>query len=413
VRTTDVNLLDRDAFTRGVPHEWFTHLRRHAPVYRHPEPNGPGFWVLTKYDDVVRVSRDAKTFSSDQKRGGVTVLENFELPEGFEGFEGGFGDGANMMLTMDAPEHTRYRKLVNKGFTPRMIGLLETHIRDLAGRIIDGAIEKGLCDFVVDVAAELPLEVIAELIGVPSEDRHKIFDWSNRMIGSEDPEYAVSFEKLGEAFLGMFMYAGELAAKRRAEPRDDIVTALLEADVEGERLSDMDFNLFFLLLAVAGNETTRNAISHGMNAFLEHPDQWERLVADPSLIPSATEEILRWASPVLYFRRNVTQPTEIRGQAMAPGDKVSVWYASANRDEDVFEEPFGFDIGRSPNDHLAFGGGGPHFCLGASLARMEIRVLFEELVARVSRVERVGEVDRLRSNFIGGIKHLPVAVTAA
>jgi cholest-4-en-3-one 26-monooxygenase len=410
LKTTDVNLLDRDAFTRGVPHAWFTHLRQHAPVYRHPEPKGPGFWVFSKYDDVLRVSRDPKTFSSDQKRGGVTGLEEFDLPEGFEG---GFGEGANMMLTMDPPEHTRYRKLVNKGFTPRMIGLLESHIRDLAGRIIDGAIAKKSCDFVVDVAAELPLEVIAELLGVPSEDRHKLFDWSNRMIGSEDPEYAVSMEKLGEAFLGMFMYAGELATQRRAEPRDDIVTALLEADVDGERLTDMDFNLFFLLLSVAGNETTRNAIAHGMDALLDHPDEWERLVADPALIPSATEEILRWASPVMYFRRNVTQATEVRGQAMAPGDKVSIWYASANRDEEVFDQPFRFDVGRSPNDHLAFGGGGPHFCLGASLARMEIRILFEELVARVRRVERLGDADRLRSNFIGGIKHLPVAVTAA
>jgi cholest-4-en-3-one 26-monooxygenase len=255
--------------------------------------------------------------------------------------------------------------------------------------------------------------VIAELIGVPSDERHKIFEWSNRMIGSEDPEYIVTDEEVFNAQVEMFMYAQALAEKRRAEPGDDIITALLSAEVDGESLSDMDFNLFFLLLSVAGNETTRNAISHGMNAFLENPEQYDLLVSDPAKhIDGAVEEILRWASPVMYFRRNCTKDTVVGSETIKEGDKISLWYISANRDEDVFDDPFRFDIQRSPNNHIAFGGGGPHFCLGAQLARLEIRMLFEELATRYPRIEALGEPDRLRSNFIGGIKHLPVRLHA-
>jgi cholest-4-en-3-one 26-monooxygenase len=256
----------------------------------------------------------------------------------------------------------------------------------------------------------VPLQAIAELLGVPMEDRHKLFDWSNRMIGSIDPEYAVSEEHVRNAQIEMFMYAKELADERKANPRDDIVTTLLQAEVDGHSLSELDFNLFFLLLAVAGNETTRNAMSHGMAAFLDNPDQYQVLVEDPSVIDLAVEEIVRWASPVMYFRRNVTQDTEIRDVPLAKGDKVSVWYISANRDEDVFEEPFKFDVRRDPNEHVAFGHG-QHFCLGFNLARLEIKVLFEELTKRVTKIESVGDISRLRSNFIAGIKHLPVRFT--
>ncbi len=406
MQLADIDLLDRDIFTQGVPHDWFTYLRANDPVYRHPEPDGPGFWVVTKYADVYAVGRDAATFSSEQNRGGVIGLEEMELDAGFE--------GANLMLTMDPPEHTRYRKLVNKGFTPKMINALEKHIHELAATILDNALSRPECDFVVDVAAELPLQAIAELIGVPFEERHKLFDWSNRMVGSEDPEYAVGLQESFDARVEMFTYAAQLAEQRRQEPRDDIMTTLLQAEVDGDQLSDMEFNLFFMLLSVAGNETTRNAISHGMKAFLDNPDQFARLREDPSgRIGAATEEILRWASPVMYFRRNVTRDTELHGRELKAGDKVSIWYASANRDEDVFADPFRFDIERSPNDHLAFGGGGPHFCLGASLARLEIRVLFEELAKRVTSAEAAGPAQPLRSNFIGGIKHLPVRFTPA
>jgi cholest-4-en-3-one 26-monooxygenase len=314
-----------------------------------------------------------------------------------------------LMLYMDPPDHTRYRKLVNRGFTPRMIGELEPHIRELTNNILDEALAKNECDFVVDVAAELPLEVIAELIGVPRTERHKIFEWSNRMIGSEDPEYMVKDEEVFQAQVEMFMYAQALAEERRADPRDDIITALLSAEVDGDSLSDMDFNLFFLLLSVAGNETTRNAIAHGMNAFLENPDQWDMFAAEPDKHTAGmTEEVLRWATPVMYFRRNATRDFELRGESIKDGDKIALWYISGNRDEEIFDDPFRFDIERDPNPHIAFGGGGPHFCLGAQLARMEIHVLFEELARRVSRVEGLGPPDRLRSNFIGGIKHLPV-----
>jgi cholest-4-en-3-one 26-monooxygenase len=398
---SDINLLDRDRFTEGIPHDWFTYLRRHAPIWFHSEPGkGRGFWVFTKYDDVVAIGRDAKHFSSAQSRGGVVGLEDVEMSADWE--------GAEIMLYMDPPSHTRHRRLVNRGFTPRMIGMLEPHIREITVKIIEDAIARGELDFVVDVAAELPLQVIAELMGVPLEDRHKVFEWSNRMIGSEDPEYAVSEENVQQAQIEMFMYAQSLADRRRDDPRDDIITKLLSADIDGDQLTPMDFNLFFLLLAVAGNETTRNAIAHGMNAFLENPDQYDLLVAKPELLDSAVEEVLRWASPVMYFRRNVTQDMDYKGHQLREGDKVSIWYVSANRDEDVFADPFTFDITRNPNEHVAFGGGGPHHCLGANLARMEMRLFFEELSKRVPQVDRTGAPVRLRSNFIGGIKHLPV-----
>ncbi len=403
----EIDLLDRDRFTQGIPHEWFTWLRANAPVFHHDEPGGDGFWVITRYDDIVTANRDAGSFSSSQELGGVVMLEGPTAP--LPGTE----MAGNMMLFMDPPGHTRYRKLVNRGFTPRMIAELEVHVRELTVGIVEAARAKGECDFVVDVAAELPLEVIAELLGVPREDRHKLFDWSNHMVGSEDPEYQVSEEHVTQAQVEMFMYAQELATKRRAEPHDDIVSTLLAAEIEGDQLSDMDFNLFFMLLSVAGNETTRNAIAHGMNAFLEHPDQWKLLVSDPEAhIAGAVEEILRWASPVLYFRRNATRDVVLGGQTIRAGEKISLWYVSANRDEAIFEEPFRFDITRDPNPHIAFGGGGPHFCLGAQLARLEIRLLFEELARRTPRLEALGAPERLRSNFIGGIKHLPVRLGA-
>jgi len=397
---SDINLLDRDAFAKGVPHEWFTYLRANHPIFKHPEPDGPGFWVVTKYDDVVSVGRDGATYSSDQKRGGVVVLEETEMND--------FEQGGNLMLTMDAPEHTRYRKLVNRGFTPRQMRMLEPHIRELTAQIIDDVIEQGGCDYVVDVAAEVPLQVIAEMLGVPQEDRHKLFEWSNRMIGSEDPEYLVSEQEVMNAQVEMFMYANELAAARRAEPRDDIISALLTSEVDGDQLSEMDFNLFFLLIAVAGNETTRNSISHGIKAFCDFPEQYQLLVNDPTLAQSATDEIVRWASPVMYFRRNVTKDTVLRGQQLKEGDKIAMYYISANRDEDVFDRPFEFDIRRTPNEHVGFGGGGPHHCLGMNLARMEIYVLLEEMAKRMPTLERTGEAEPLRSNFIAGIKHMPV-----
>jgi cholest-4-en-3-one 26-monooxygenase len=406
MRLEDINLLDRDVFTKGVPHEWFTYLREHQPVFHHPEPHGPGFWVVSKHADVQAVSRDPVTYSSDQDRGGITPLEEPETPMP--------AGGIKVLIAMDPPEHTRYRKLVNRGFTPRMINALEPRIRELAASILDRAIAKRTCDFVVDVAAELPVEVISELIGVPKQDRHKIFEWTNRIVGAEDPEYFVSEDQMQRAMTEMFVYVHELCEQRRREPRDDIMSALLQAELEGDKLTDLELNAFFLFLSSAGNETTRNAAAHGLNAFLENPQQYDKLVQDPErLIGSATEEILRWATPTMYLRRNVTRDTELRGRALKAGDKLSLWYVSANRDEDVFDDPFRFDIEREPNDHVAFGGPGPHFCLGASLARLELRVLFEELARRVPVLRPLGAPVRLRSNIVAGIKHLPVELSAS
>jgi cholest-4-en-3-one 26-monooxygenase len=404
----DIDLLDRDAFAQRVPHEWFAFLREHAPVYHHAEPGGPGFWAITRYDDVVALNRDWAANSSDQERGGVVGLEEFEQDADAEEFT----QGGKLMLMMDPPDHTRYRKLVNKGFTPRMIGAPESHIRDQAAEIVEKALAAGEVDFVTDVAAELPLEAIAELIGVPLDERHKLFDWSNRMIGSEDPEYAVSQDEAFQAQVEMYMYAHALAEQRRAEPKNDIVSTLLQAEVDGDQLSEMDFNLFFLLLAVAGNETTRNAISHGMLALTNNPDQRKTWLEDfDAVSPTAVEEIVRWATPVINFRRTASRDTVVGGQEVKAGDKVVMFYNSANRDEREFHDPFRFDVTRTPNEHVGFGAGGPHFCLGANLARREIRVLYEEWVKRVPRVEAAGPAERLRSNFINGIKHLPVRVS--
>jgi cholest-4-en-3-one 26-monooxygenase len=401
----DIDLLDRDVFTQGVPHEWLTYLRNNHPVYHHPEPDGPGFWVITKYDDVFAVGRDAGTYSSDQDRGGVIGLEDQPTEADFS--------GAKLMLMMDPPEHTRHRKLVNRGFTPRMINALEEHIHELTVRILDAAIAKNECDFVVDVAAELPLQAIAELIGVPYEDRHKLFDWSNRMVGSEDPEYAVSDDEANNARFEMFLYAQQLADERRAAPRDDIVSALLQAEVDGDVLSEMDFNLFFMLLSVAGNETTRNAISWGMHQLTHHPDQLAAWQASfDAMAPNAIEELVRWASPVIHMRRTATEDTEIGDQPIAAGDKVVLWYWSANRDETEFEDGHRFDLTRAnAKDQVGFGAGGPHFCLGANLARREIGLMFNELFRWLPDLRVTTEPDRLISPFINGIKRMRCSFT--
>jgi cholest-4-en-3-one 26-monooxygenase len=392
----DVDLNNLDLFVPAVPHDVFTQLRGQSPYWQ-DEPGGPGYWNFTRYDDVVLVNKDNLTYSSHRR----TALLN-EMPE--ENLE----EQRMMMLNMDPPLHTRYRLLVNKGFTPRMVGQLEENARRMAGLIIDQAIDKGEFDFVTDVAAELPLQVIADLMGVPQEDRHKVFDWSNRMIGSEDPEYQGAPEEAQLASMELFAYCHALTEQKKADPAEDLMSVLTRVEVDGERLSELEIDLFFLLLAVAGNETTRNLMAHGMLALLDHRDQYKELVGDPSLVASATEEMLRWGSPVMCFRRTATKDTDVNGFPVKDGDKVVIWYISANRDEAVFEDPFRFDIHRSPNPHVAFGGGGPHFCLGANLARLEIRVMFEEVMRRLPDLQPAGPVQRLRSNFINGIKHLPV-----
>ncbi|MEX0749773.1 MAG: cytochrome P450 [Dehalococcoidia bacterium] len=385
-----------------MPYATFAELRREAPVFWQTEPNGPGYWALTKYEDVVTVSNDNLLFSSYM---GGTNLEDAS-PDGLALVR-------TMMVNMDPPQHTKYRRLVSTGFTPKMIAALEPHVREITRQIVDDVGGRGACDFVTDIAARLPLHVIAEMMGVPQDMHQQVFDWSNRLIGFDDPEYTNSQEQAQQAAAQMFMYANGLALDRKANPRDDLVSVLINAEVEGERLTEADFDGFFLLLAVAGNETTRNLMSGAIVALMEHPEQRQRLIDDPSLMPLAVEEFLRWVSPLIYFRRTASRDTEIRGQQIRAGEKVAMYYPSANRDEAIFERGDEFDVGRTPNPHLAFGGGGNHFCLGASLARLEIRCMFDELLTRLPDMELAGDVSRLRSNFINGIKHIPVRYTPA
>jgi cholest-4-en-3-one 26-monooxygenase len=312
---------------------------------------------------------------------------------------------------MDPPLHTRYRRLVNKGFTPRMVRDLEESIHRATDAIIDGVIERGQADFVTEISAELPLQVIADLLGVPQEDRHRMFEWSNNMIGSEDPEYQGQADQALAAAMELYAYAAELYGKKRIDPHADLMSVLTTVEVEGERLSDLELELFFLLLTVAGNETTRNLMSGGMHAFFQNPGQWQRLLDDRSLLPSAVDEMLRFVSPVMNFRRTAMTDAVLSNTKIAEGDKVVFFHASANRDGDVFDDPDTFDVGRDPNPHIAFGGGGPHFCLGTNLARMEIKVMFEHLLDRLPDIRQDGDELHLQSQFINGVKHLPVAFT--
>ena len=399
MQLSDVDLLDPDVFRTGQHHEMFRLLRAEDPVHWSEEPGGSGFWSITRHADLIEVNREPQRFSSAEQ--GISIQDLGE--EGVMVRE--------MMLYMDPPRHTRYRRLVNKGFTPRMIGLLETGLRSKAQLILDNVVEAGQCDFVIDISAELPLQAIAELMGVPAEDRHKLFEWSNRMIGIDDPEFEGDRESSGAAAAELYMYANSLAAEKRQQLTDDILSKLLGAEIDGDELTETEFDMFFMLLAVAGNETTRNATSHGMRALLDNPDQFDKLKANPELLPSAIEEILRWATPVLHFRRTAMEDYELGGKQIKKGDKVVIWHISANRDETVFEDPFRFDIERTPNDHIAFGGGGAHFCLGANLARMELNLIFNEILRRVPDMTSAGETEYLRSNFIGGIKHMPVTFT--
>jgi len=400
----EINLVDADTYRRGgAPHDQFTWLRRHAPVYWHADggtPEWPGFWAVTRHSDIGHISRHPEIFSSHRR-----LVLFAETPDSELEMQ------RLMMLNMDPPQHTRQRSFVNRGFTPRMIGRLEKHIREICDTLIDEVVPRGEADFVTDIAAPLPLHVICELVGAPPEDRGWIFELSNKMVGFDDPEFRSAPEEGLQAAAEIYAYAGQLAARRREQPADDIVTRLLQPDDAGQVLTTDEFNLFFLLLTVAGSETTRNAASGGMLAFFEHPAQWERLLADPGLIPTAAEEIVRWVSPVNLFRRTAICDTELGGQAIAEGDKVVVFYAAANRDEDVFADPQEFDIARDPNPHIGFGGGGPHFCLGRHLAALELRVLLQTLAERMPDIALDGEVSRLRSNFLIEINHMAVRFT--
>jgi cytochrome P450 len=401
----DIDLVDPGSYEAdGIPHDQFTWLRANAPVFWHPgdaERDWPGFWAITRHEDVVHVSRHPELFSSYER------LALFPEPDDEQ-----LVMQRMMMLNQDPPEHTRKRSIVNKGFTPRTMAKLESHIRQICVELIDDVVGRGEADFVRDIAAPLPLYVICELLGAPIGDREMLFDLSNKLIGGDDPEFQLTPEDGMRAATDLYVYANELAEQRRTQARDDIVTRLLQPDEHGQELTVEEFDLFVMLLTVAGNETTRNAASGGMLAFFENPGQWQRLLDDRSLLATTPDEIVRWVNPVNLFRRTATRDTEIRGKPIKAGDKIVVFYAAANHDETVFKDPYTFDIGRDPNPQIGFGGGGPHFCLGNHLARLELRVLFETLVERMPDIAPAGPVRRLRSNFINGIKEMPVRFTA-
>ncbi|MDG2306499.1 MAG: cytochrome P450 [Candidatus Binatia bacterium] len=384
VDLSQVDLIDFGLYRAGFPHSIFNQLRREAPVWWQPVPESlmqcsdPGFWVISKYDDVQSVSRDAELFCSID---GPSITTMEEMKD-------------TMLVTMDGEHHTRQRKTINSGFTPRMVSRLESQARKWATRIVDRALERGRVEFVNEVAYQLPMHMIADIVGIPLEDRESLFDLSTRLLNPGQPEDPETHSRHMAAQVEMFTYAQQLVQTKRDNPEDDVWTIISNIEFENEdgtkeKMSELELNFFFFLLTLAGSETTRNAISHGLMALVAHPDQLEKLRQDPAAMKPAVEEILRWASPVAYFARRATRDTQVRGTKIRAGERVTVWYPSANRDEEIFEDPFRFDVSRQPNHQVAFGGGGAHFCLGANLARQEIAILFQELLGRAKEIEIV------------------------
>ena len=406
----DVDLTDHARFGDRVPHEMFALLRREDPVHWQDEEQGRGFWAITRHDDITAIHKDWQMFSSE--RGG-TSLQDLEPAE---------IEARKSMLDMDPPPHNKLRAIVNRDFTPRAVAVFEDKIREMFVAILDEALEKSEVDFVAEVSAALPMRVFAEMLGAPPEDHRHLVELGDRLLGQDDPEYAIDPDVAeanrhlpfsNPASLDMFAYGRKLAGERRECPRDDIVTKLITAEIDGRPLGERDYDVYFLLLAVAGNETTRHSISHGLAALIEFPDQLERLRRNPELFDTAAGEILRWATPVHHFRRTATADGELRGKQIRENDKLATWFISGNFDELVFDDPYRFDVGRSPNPEMTFGPGGPHFCTGAHLARLEVRVVFEELVGRVGEFELTGPIERLQSNAFNGIKRMPVRLRPA
>ncbi len=416
-RTVDTDahadLTSHDTFVRGVPHATFRRLRQEAPVAWFEEADGnSGFWAVTRYDDVLQVSREHETFTSTA---GIR-MEEMDREE---------TEARRTLMELDPPEHTRLRRLVNRGFTRRTVEAYEAAIREITRAVLDEALPKGAFDFTREVGRELPMRMLGRLMGLPDEDLDELVTWGDAMIGNTDPEFTSHPVDLSDteefrlmpfrspAALEVFRYADRMAQARRAEPRDDVITRLLAPTPDGEPLTDLEFKNFFALLVAAGNDTTRYTIAGSLNTLIDHPEARAHLRTQPEDLETAIEELLRWTTVTMHFRRTATRDTELRGVRIRAGDKVVIWFVSANYDDEQFPDPYTFDIARQPNDHCTFGRNGPHFCLGAWLARLELRVTFEELLPRLASVERTGPVEFLRSNFIHGIKHLPVQVVTA
>ena len=397
----DIDLISADQWTQGIPHDQFDWLRREAPVFWHEtdDPAVPGFWALTRHGDVQAANRDIDQFSS--QRGGVFLSVQTDEQR----------DLFRSIIETDRPEHTRLRRLVNRGFTPRAIAQFEASYRQAVRDVLTDVVARGSFDWVTEVATVLPAYAISELLGVPVEDRPQVTAWTNIISGANDPEFADDADAPMNAAIALYTYGTQLAEQRRAEPRDDIVTSLI-TEVDDDALGAHEFEVFVLALAVAGNETTRTAMSQGMLALLDNPDQMARVRSEPELAATAADEMIRWSTPIVYFRRTATRDLELHGVTIREDDPVALYFLSANYDDSVFEEPYRFDIARTPNPHVSFGGGGPHYCLGAHRARFEISVLLEELLTHTGSVAQAGDAVRLRSSWINGLKHLPVTVTA-
>jgi len=410
---TDVDLSDLDVFERDEAWPLFDTLREQEPLHWNEEPApNHGFWSLTRHGDIATVTRDEATFSSEVGGANLEELDEEQV------------DVRKSMLETDGARHWALRRLLQHEFTPRGLVGYETFLRGLTRTTVDAALAKGEFDFVKEISADFPIRVLARLLGVPDSDTGQLIAWGNRMVGNTDPDYAdvllddPESEKYRDlpfrspAAVEVFAYGDELARQRRGGEGDDLVSKLVNRTPDdGVPLSERDFHNYFLLLVVAGNETTRHTISHTIRALIDHPEQLALLQERPELIPAAVEEFLRWASPVYHFRRTATRDVELHGQQLRAGDKVVVWFPSGNRDESVFDDPYRFDVQRDAREQMAFGKGGPHLCLGNQLARMEIRIMFTELLARASSVQQTGEVCRVRSNFVNGIKSFPVRVT--
>lgn len=388
----------------GYPHDIWTRLRRDSPVHWIERPSGDSYWAITKHADITEIGKDPETFISSP----TIYVEWQDIPEDQQRFE-----APPTLIQMDPPKHHAYRQIINKRFTPRALRRIHGDIERIAKKIVDDLLDEGdaTVDFVEKVAAPLPIAVIAWLLGVPESDWDLIFDWTNRTIGAGDPEYQKEGESAAEtgnaAMIELFTYFTKLVEEKRKNPADDLVTLFTQAEVDGKKLEPMDVLAWCFIIVVAGNETTRNATSGGMLALIEHQDQMRKLQQQPDLLKPTVEEILRWTSPIIHFARTATRDTEIRGQKILEGQRVGMFYGSANRDEEIFERPFEFDVTRRPNRHLAFGIG-EHFCAGAHVARLELEMAYKYLVPRIEEIELAGPPDRLFSALVGGVKHLPI-----